>query len=217
MERYQYVQEPKQLIPPRVALMILSLASLAVSISMADADKIGSIVAGIIAAAGLLFVISKGVQEWITWRNPFGVTYLIPGAKYPKAEFPGNSKDEQYPTSMEVDIGEHQIMFRVTPKVDAQKDDITLQFIGDGSPEIINPESNPFIVHIDEKSGKKLDWWGIWHENGANSCFRKGEYHALGYKIKADMGYSGKARISFKVKGKKNVVVIDLPFEVRAG
>ncbi len=214
MGNYGYYQESKPFISPRASLMIMSLSLLAVSICMNEADQIGSIVAGVIASIGVLFVSVHWIRELVTWRNPFKVTYLIPQAKYKNVEFLGNPEEEQYPSSMKINYGEHQIMFRIKSKVDALKDDITLQFIGDGAPDIIDTDTNPFIVCVDDKSNKKLDWWGIWHDPESGNMLRKNEYQVKGYKITASHEYDGVARFCFRVKGRKNVAIVDLPFHV---
>ena len=200
----------------KFAIFALMVSLLMLSIfSLDNGDKLFSIIGGSIALLGLLYVIGRSAIECFRWHKPLDITYLIPQNTYPCNSFPGNPDTEQYPKSLDLFIGEQFIMFRIKPRIDAIIDDEALEF-SDGGPEVSGNECDPYLPQTDIFSGKVQDWWGRWHNPQSIKMFRRGEYYIRSFTIKAHNEYRGRAKLTFWVKGKKNVIIYELPINIEA-
>jgi hypothetical protein len=120
------------------------------------------IVTGAIVLIGLLWVL----WQWLQWRNPVSVHFLLPKAQYVLKSFPGAPTRETPTAALTIGIGAYDVLVQVKAKIDVEITQIriSLDEHGEGTrPRQLGVVPSRLVHHIsaDHRGRHRyVDWNG---------------------------------------------------------
>jgi hypothetical protein len=150
------------------------------------------------------------VFDYLRWRDPIRINYLIPRGHYDARDFPGASGNERHVDSLIVGLGEYTVLLRVTVKTEMEIVDAPWAFLAAENAVSDVGSNNPSIVrNVQREDGRMVyqDWHGRWHNSsqGGTVVHRPDAEWVMGHLISAKRAYRGELEVSFAVKGHKTI------------
>jgi len=131
---------------------------------LGNAGSIAAIIAGVIALASAIIIVSRWLYRRKQLKDLLEVYYLIPQYQYPATQFRGAPSAEERLCDLTMGIGCYRIMFITVPKTNFSVDNMRILFSGsDRNKPKDYGYDNPFVVEpLTDTLGRQQfrDWWG---------------------------------------------------------